>query len=91
MPLVGEITISYNDTQKTDVFVGITKLIENVASHSSLAYETNVTNIDKIIGRISLHFEDENQQDFTMNCVLRKYYNILYISFVLMENQVKCI
>ena len=81
LPLVGDIIIIDNIIKEKDVFVGITKLIENVAEgHSTLAYETNVTNIDKIIGMISLDFEDENQYSFPMNCVLRKYNNYpLYI------------
>ena len=81
LPLVGDIIIIDNIIKEKDVFVGITKLIENVAEgHSTLAYETNVTNIDKIIGKISLDFEYENQYSFPMNCVLRKYDNYpLYI------------
>ena len=30
LPLVGRITVIYNIVQKTDVFVGITRLLENV-------------------------------------------------------------
>ena len=46
---VGDITINDNITQKTDIYVSITKLLENIAEgESHIAYETNVTNINKI-------------------------------------------
>lgn len=47
--LVGEIYINYTNVQKKDVFVGITKLIEDSAYlHTTIAYETNITDISEV-------------------------------------------
>ena len=48
--LVNKIVVKYNNLNKTNIFVRITKLIENTAEDddSCIAYETNVTNISNI-------------------------------------------
>ena len=77
LPLVGEITIIDNTTQKTDVFVGITKLLENITEGDSMfAYETNVTNINKVITSIEdlrLSFINEYNDTDRVHCSLKKY------------------
>ena len=76
LPFVGEIIIKDNITQKTDVFIGITKLIQNIAEGESfIAYETNITNFDKVISEfIELDFVNENTGSIvTVGCSIRKY------------------
>ena len=75
LPLVGEIIIKDNITQKTDVFIGITKLIQNISEGESLiAYETNITNIDKVMGKIELDFENEKTgSTFSGGCLIGKH------------------
>ena len=47
--LVGTIKIKYNDIVKQDIYIGITRLLENVAERDTLiAYETNITDISKV-------------------------------------------
>ena len=82
-PLIPSVSIIYNYTQKTDVYIGITKLIENVSEHDTLiAYETNVTDISNVITnsydttigeRIELEFYNENNETKRHICHLRKY------------------
>ena len=48
-PLIPTIDVIYKTIQKTDVYVGITQLIEGVSeSDTMIAYKTNVTNIDNV-------------------------------------------
>ena len=77
LPLVGRINIIYNIVQKTDVFVGITRLLENVAEgESTFTFETNVTNIKKVLTKYDyLHldiYNEKNQIERT-SCSFRKY------------------
>jgi hypothetical protein len=73
LPFVGDITITDNITEKVDVFVGITRLLENVVDgESTFAYETNVTNINKVIASLELSFENENTSS-TRECTFKKY------------------
>ena len=74
LPLVGDIIITDNIAQKIDVFIGITKLIQNVAEGKSrIAYETNITNIDNVITLIGLDFISEEKGEHENDCLLRKY------------------
>ena len=77
LPLVGDITIIDNITEKVDVFVGITRLLENVAEGSSnIAFETNVTNINKVItgtNNNKVSFINEYGTTEKAGCSLRKY------------------
>ena len=74
LPLVGNIIITAQYIQKTDVFVGITRLLENVAEgySTSFAYETNVTNIKNAIASVHLNFENEYYTD-SAECIIKKY------------------
>ena len=57
LPFVDFITIIDNIAQKTDVFVGITRLLVNVTKGNSyIAYETNITNINNVISVLRLNF-----------------------------------
>ena len=67
LPLVGEITILDNIAKKTDIYIGITKLIENVGEgETQIAYETNITNIDKVklyaMGDTTFYLNYENTE-----------------------------
>ena len=70
------IEVEYN-LQKKDVFVGIKKLIENVAEHDTLiAYETNITDIDNIrleLEVFDLEFINEENKAENRSCTFRKY------------------
>ena len=76
IPLVGRITVIDNIAKKTDVFVDITRLIENVAEgESTFALETNVTNIKKVLTKydyFKLELFNENQTA-NSSCSFRKY------------------
>ena len=83
--LVGKILIKDYVDQKTDVFIGITKLVENVAEgESNIAYETNVTNLNKVstsIDFLQLNFVNDNGDTSSCECSLKKYDNYpLYIT-----------
>ena len=73
--LVGTIKIKYNDIVKQDIFIGITRLLENVAERDTLiAYETNITDISKvytILEGFQLKFESIGNR----YCAFRKYDN----------------
>ena len=63
---------------KKDIYVGITKLLENVGEHDTLiAYETNVTDISKVrtdLESFDLKFESrEGEEDYS--CSFRNYEN----------------
>ena len=75
-PLISKIVVKYN-LQKKDIFVGITKLIENVAEDDTLiAYETNITDISNVftsIGVFDLEFSNSNTGTKSCSCSFRKY------------------
>ena len=77
LPYVGQITIIDNIERKIDVYVGITRLLENVVEgESNMAYETNVTYINKVItsvDHLSLRFINEYYDTGSGVCSLRKY------------------
>ena len=73
LPFVGDIIITDNITEKVDVFVGITRLLENVVDGgSTFAYETNVTYINKVIANLELSFKNENGSN-SRECTFKKY------------------
>ena len=92
LPLVGRITVIYNTVQKTDVFVGITKLLENVAEgDSSFALETNVTNIKQVLTipdnlNFDIFNENKNTNAF---CSFRKDYNNPLLIICFANNEIK--
>ena len=91
LPLVGEITVIVNIVQKTDIFVGITKLIENVAEgDSTFALETNVTNIKKVSTYYdNLDFDLYNEkQKAKASCSLRKNDDNPLLIFCIPPNQI---
>ena len=55
-----DIIINFDNIQKEDVFIKITKLLDNRVDNSSfIAYETNITNIsDAFSDEFELDFED---------------------------------
>ena len=63
---------------KKDIYVGITKLLENVGEHDTLiAYETNVTDISKVrtdLESFELMFESRDGEEDS-SCSFRKYEN----------------
>ena len=74
LPFVGYITIIDNIAQKTDVFVGITRLLVNVTEGNSyIAYETNITNINNIISVFKLNFTNEFGKIEEVGCYIKKY------------------
>lgn len=77
LPLVSDIKIIDNIAQKIDVYVNMTKLVEGVAEgETRIAYETNVTNINKVftsLDDLKLDFTDEKQATYTSSCILNKY------------------
>ena len=76
-PLIPRIDVKYGTIQKTDVFVGITKLIEGVSeSDTVIAYQTNVTNIDNVLDDFEEGFELEFSditKTTSQSCAFRKY------------------
>ena len=65
-----------NYNNKIDIYIKITKLLENVAdSGTYIAYETNITDISNIetnIEAIKLYFENE-RSSIKSECSLKKY------------------
>ena len=63
---------------KKDIYVGITKLAENIAEHDTLiAYKTNVTDISNVrtfLESFSLKFENRDGE-IESSCSFRKYEN----------------
>ena len=72
LPLTGPIILTDNIAQKTDVYIRITKLLENVMeTNSFITYETNVTNINKVMTSIehfSLEFENDKGKTESPGC-----------------------
>ena len=80
--LVNTIYINYYNVDKEDVFVRITKPLQNIASKfSCFAYETNVTDISNVLIRrnmFNMDFENEYKNEEETNdgyCTFRKYEN----------------
>ena len=76
-PLISSIIVNYK-TKKTDIYVGITKLIESISEEINLiAYETNVTymyNIFNDLGAFDLDFSSNSKEKKNFNnCSFRKY------------------
>ena len=75
--MIPYIDVIYNDIEKINVYVGITKLIENVADHDTpIAYETNITNINNILmdsEAFNLYFMNDNGGEEDCSCSFRKY------------------
>lgn len=71
---VREFYINFNNVEKKDVFVGITKLLENQAGKGSfITYETNVTNIpNNLLGGKGFNLEFDSYDSL---CFFRKYDN----------------
>ena len=90
-PLIPMINVIDNINEKTDVYVGIKRLIENVAEFGTLiAYETNVTNIDNILmdfEAFKLPFSNNIDEDENCDCSFRKYDDtpLLIICFINIE------
>ena len=76
LPLTGPIILNDNIAQKTDVYIGITKLLENVMETDSfITYETNVTNISKVMTSIEhfgLEFENDKKDHEESGCLFKK-------------------
>ena len=67
-----DLIINYNITEKEEIFIEITKLINTNANiNSSIAYETNVSCIDNVVTKF-FEFDFENT---TQNCYLKKSIN----------------
>ena len=68
---VYDIIVNFDNIQKVDIFIGITKLLTNdVNINTFIAYETNITNISDIISdSFELIFGRYNQR---FNCRIKK-------------------
>ena len=64
---IDDIIINFDNIQKEDLFIGITKLLtNNINSNTFLAYETNITNISDIISdKFKLIFKSDEQENIT--------------------------
>ena len=69
---VSDININFDNIQKEDIFINITKLLDNnIDTNTYIAYETNVTNISDIISEtFMLSFRGFSQTYFT--CRIKK-------------------
>ena len=89
-PLIPYIDVIYNDIEKTDVYVGITELIENITEKGTvMAYKTNVTDISNVITNIksfTLDFENINDKEGSCSCAFRKYDDTPLLIICAMEN-----
>ena len=77
-PLIPKIDVIYDNIQKININVLITKLIQNVGEHDTpIAYETNVNDIENIYMDsvdFELTFESEKEEK-KAGCFFRKYDN----------------
>jgi hypothetical protein len=76
--LVPYIKVTYNNLEKIDVYIGITKLLVNAVEHDTLiAYETNVTQISNVYTELEneniLAIQDEAGGVENLDCGFRKY------------------
>ena len=69
--LIPSIEVNFNNYQKTDIYIGIKKLLTNYAGiNSAIAYETNITNIQDIYsGTFEMNF---NGASSNLSCNLVK-------------------
>ena len=87
-PLIPYINVKFNYIQKIDVYIGITKLIENIVEQDTfVTYETNVTNINNVLifmPSLELEFMNNIIGTIKSGCTLRKYDNtpLLLICFI---------
>ena len=73
-PLIPYINVKFNDIQKIDAYIGITKLIENIVEFDTYAaYETNVTNINNVI-----MYLPSFELDFMNNIIGEKKYGCAF-------------
>ena len=86
-PMIPKIEVIYDNIQKTNINVLITKVIQNVAEHDTpIAYETNVNDIENIymdLESFDLTFESEKEEK-KASCGFRKYDNspLLLVCFL---------
>lgn len=83
-----DIIINFDNIQKEDVFIKITKLLDNRADNSSfIAYETNITNISDVFSdKFELDFEDDYQnKTFNFTCRIKKSINTNLLIYCLMS------
>ena len=91
LPLTGPIILTDNIAQKTDVYIRITKLLENVMeTNSFITYETNVTNINKVMTSIehfSLEFENDKGKTQSPGCLFKKNdgFPLFIVCFVIFD------
>lgn len=91
LPLTGPIILTDNIAQKTDVYIRITKLLENVMeTNSFITYETNVTNINKVMTSIehfSLEFENDKGKTESSGCLFKKNdgFPLFIVCFVIFD------
>ena len=88
-PLVPRVDVKYDSIQKIDLYIGITKLISNIAEHDTMiAYETNITEISNVItglSTFSLTFMNTEKASQNSSCCFRKYNNdspLLIVCFI---------
>ena len=81
-PFLPDINVKYKNLEKKDIYVNITKLIQNNVNFDTYAvYETNVTDIIDIFNikkiepesNFKLDFINENNEQVEAECLLRKY------------------
>ena len=91
LPLTGPIILTDNIAQKTDVYIRITKLLENVMeTNSFITYETNVTNINKVMTSIEhfkLEFENDKGKTESPGCLFKKNdgFPLFIVCFVIFD------
>ena len=69
IPSVLDITIKYNIPKKEDVYVGITKLLQNnLEIDSYIPYETNITSISNLISNKFYYYTNTDEY----NCMFKK-------------------
>ena len=68
-PFIGDITINHYEVHKENIYIGITKLLDNYISKSNvITYETNVTNIKNVHAKFKFNYNSEQ----TLDCYLKK-------------------
>ena len=91
LAFVPYVTVIYKNIKKENIYVNITKLIENMAS--PIAYETNVTEISDVFTLYEFHlgFINEDGTDSSTKCYFRKYEKtpLLIVSYVFEEGKIR--
>ena len=81
----------YKNIKKENIYVYITKLIENMAS--PIAYETNVTEISEVFTPYDFHlsFINVDGTDFDKKCYFRKYEKtpLLIVCYMSKEGKIR--